>query len=202
MPRSSRLSQLHVPRLALRLILWVTGLALCAALVRPLPVAAGSGPDGGAMTPPTRLVIPRIGLDTAIEPVSLHATVNGFQWDIPWSTVGWHNLSSTPGHAGNTVLSGHNFSQGGKVFQKLWLLDIGDRFTVYVDDQPHVYAVTERVTFREVLVSEHERNRNKRWIGQFPDERVTLVTCHPTWTNAGRLIIVGKPVAAPLSVTH
>jgi sortase (surface protein transpeptidase) len=73
--------------------------------------------------------------------------------------VGWHNLSATPGHAGNTVLSGHNYSQGGKVFQKLWLLDIGDHFTVYTGDEAH--------------------------------------TCHPTWTNAGRLIVVGKPPGQP-----
>ncbi|HSN77182.1 MAG TPA: class F sortase [Anaerolineae bacterium] len=176
-------------------------LILSATLTRPLPVAAGSGPDGDAMAPPTRLVIPRIGLDAPIEPVSLRATSDGFEWDIPWSAVGWHNLSATPGHAGNAVLSGHNFSQGGKVFQKLWLLKIGDGFTVYVGDQPHAYVVTERVTFREVLVSEHQRNRNKRWIGSFPDERVTLVTCHPTWTNAGRLVLVGKPLSASQSST-
>jgi sortase (surface protein transpeptidase) len=46
-------------------------------------------------------------------------------------------------------------------------------------------------------VSEHERSRNKRWIGPFPDERVTLVTCYPTWTNADRLILVGKPLEQP-----
>lgn len=177
-----------------RQLLLAVALILCAAVTRPLPVEAGSGPDGGVLAPPTRLVIPRIGLDAPIDPVSLRATDNGFEWDIPWSAVGWHNLSATPGHTGNTVLSGHNYSQGGKVFQKLWLLKPGDRFTVYVGDQAHNYVVAESVTFREILVSEHERNRNKRWIGPFPDERVTLVTCHPTWTNVGRLIIVGKPV--------
>jgi LPXTG-site transpeptidase (sortase) family protein len=182
-------------RILLQLLL-ALAILLGAALPRPLPSTAGSGP-GDAIAPPTRLVIPRIHLDAPIEPVSLHATDNGFEWDIPWAAVGWHNLSATPGHAGNTVLSGHNYSQGGKVFQKLWLLDIGDYFTVYAGDEAHTYVVTERVTFREVLVSERERNRNKRWIGQFPDERVTLVTCHPTWTNTGRLIIVGEPRGQP-----
>lgn len=176
--------------------LFALAVILGLALPRPLPAAAGSGP-GGDFAPPTRLVIPRINLDAPIEPVALHATDNGFEWDIPWAAVGWHNLSATPGHAGNTVLSGHNYSQGGRVFQKLWLLDIGDHFTVYVGDEAHTYVVTERVTFREILVSERERARNKRWIGPFPDERVTLVTCHPTWTNAGRLIVVGKPLAQP-----
>lgn len=161
---------------------------------RPLPAVAGSGPVGGAVAPPTRLVIPQIELDAPVEPVGLRATADGFQWDIPWATVGWHNLSSTPGHPGNTVLSGHNYSQGGKVFRRLWMLNVGDRFTVYVNEKPHVYVVTERVTFSEVFVSEHQRNRNKRWIGPFQDERVTLVTCHPTWTNTGRLVVVGKPV--------
>ncbi len=52
----------------------------------------------------------------------MRASDDGFEWDIPWSAVGWHNLSSSPGRTGNAVLSGHNFSQGGKVFQKLWLL--------------------------------------------------------------------------------
>jgi hypothetical protein len=101
--------------LALALILRVV-------VTHPLPAAAGSGPDGGSIAPPTRLVIPRIKLDAPIEPVGLRASDEGFEWDIPWSAVGWHNLSSSPGRTGNAVLSGHNFSQGGKVFQKLWLL--------------------------------------------------------------------------------
>lgn len=175
-------------------VLLAVALSLSAAVTRPLPAAAGSGPDGGSITPPTRLVIPKIKLDVPIEPVGLRASDDGFEWDIPWSAVGWHNLSSSPGHMGNTVLSGHNFSQGGKVFQKLWLLKPGDRFSVYVGKERHDYVVAETVTFREILVSERERNRNKAWIGPFPDERVTLVTCHPTWTNAGRLIVVGKPL--------
>ena len=67
---------------------------------------------------------------------------------------------------------------------------------MYVGDQAYDYVVVEREVFREILVSEHERLRNTQWIGPFPDERVTLVTCHPTWTNTHRLVVVGKPLRA------
>lgn len=177
-----------------RALRWLALLILFMSVVAgPLPVQAGSGPHGDVAAP-TRLVIPKIRVDTVIEPVGLHAVGDGFEWGTLWDKVGWHNLSATPGHMGNTVLSGHNNSRGTRVFKDLWKLKIGDQFTVYVGSEPHLYEVTDRVTFRQLLTTQSQRDYNRRWIEQFPDERVTLVTCHPTWTDIGRLIIVGKPV--------
>jgi sortase A len=169
-------------------------LALAVSASQATPVAADSGLYGGRVHPPTRLVIPEIGVDTPIEPVGLVETRRGFEWETLPDVVGWHNLSSVPGIPGNTVLSGHNYTRGGRVFKDLWKLEVGDRFTVYVGDQPYQYQVAERVVFRELLVSKIHRAKNAAWIGPFPDERVTLFTCHPTWANTHRLVVVGKPV--------
>ena len=90
------------------LVLATLALALGAIASQATPAVAGSGPNGGPLSPPTRLVIRKYGVDAPIEPASLLPTKRGFEWEIPNNAVGWHNLSSTPGHAGNTVLSGHN----------------------------------------------------------------------------------------------
>lgn len=176
------------------LVFAILALTLGAIASHATPAVAGSGPNGGPLSPPTRLVIPKLKLDARVEPAELVTTQRGLEWEIPKKAVGWHDLSSAPGHAGNTVLSGHNATRGTRVFEKLWLLKAGDRFTVYVGDQAYQYVVVEREVFREILVSERERLRNTQWIGPFPDERVTLVTCHPTWTNTHRLVVVGKPL--------
>jgi sortase A len=42
-------------------------------------------------------------------------------------------------------------------------------------------------------VSEEKRLENARWIGPFPDERLTLVTCWPYTNNTHRVIVIAKP---------
>lgn len=183
-------------RLILRLC--VFGLVLAMLASQSLPVAAGSGPSEGPLPAPTRLVIPEIELDATIEPVGLQSTKRGYEWEIAPKAVGWHDLSARPGQDGNIVLSGHNGSLGGKVFRNLWRLKVGDRITVYVGEQPFEYEVSERAIFRDLFVSKARREANARWIDHFPEERLTLVTCHPSWTNTHRLVVVALPVPPPL----
>ncbi len=177
--------------------LWILGLVLALLAGQALPVAAGGGPNEGPLPPPTRLVIPELKLDAAIEPVGLQSTRRGYEWEIAPKAVGWHDLSATPGHSGNIVLSGHNGSRGGKVFRNLWRLKVGDRITVYVGEQPFEYEVSERAVLRDLFVSKARREANARWIDHFPEERLTLVTCHPSWTNTHRLVVVALPVPPP-----
>lgn len=179
------------------LLLCCLSLALILLVGQAAPAAAGGGPANGPPPAPTRLVIPKIKLDAAIEPVGLKSTRRGYEWDMVPNAAGWHDLSATPGHPGNTVLSGHNGSRAGRVFRNLWRLKVGDRITVFVGEQPFEYEVKERAIFRELFASKAQRTANAKWIGQFPDERLTLVTCHPTWTNTHRLVIVAVPVPPP-----
>lgn len=174
-------------------------LAVCLWLgLLPGSATAGTGPPGPrVVTPadlPARLVMPAIQLDSAIEPMGLVETGGVYEWIAPEDTVGWHDTSALPGQAGNLVLSGHNASLGGKVFRNLYRAQVGDRFTIRTGQQAFIYEIAERHILRELFTSRATRQANAAWIGEFPDERVTLVTCHPTWTNTHRLVLVARRI--------
>ncbi len=143
---------------------------------------------------PTRIVIPKIGVDAAITPVGLVKERRRYQWQTIKKGVAWHNLSAVPGQTGNLVLSGHNGSRGNRVFKQLRKLQVGDIFFIYVGDKDYEYVVTRRIIARYLFTSRKKKAEQAKWIGRYPDERVTLVTCHPWWTNTHRLYVVARPL--------
>lgn len=149
-----------------------------------------------AMHPPTRIVAPAIELDTGVIPVGWKEAFQDGKpvsvWEVAEYAAGWHKNSALPGSGGNIVFSGHHNVKG-EVFRYLVDLDPGDTVTLYADDHPYTYTVEARFVVRDKGVSEEERRENARWIGPFPDERVTLVTCWPYTNNTHRVIVVAKP---------
>lgn len=170
------------------------GLTL-AALMLVLLVASGLAPLVMAQEgqPPTRLVIPAIRLNAAVEVAGVVNTPDGPVWDVPEDAAGWHVNSALPGETGNLVLSGHH-NTGGRVFQDLHAVVSGDLAYVFAGQDIHVYVVTERIVLREAGVSAEQRQANAQWIRATEDERLTLVTCYPWWTNTHRLIVVATPL--------
>jgi sortase A len=53
--------------------------------------------------------------------------------------------------------------------------------------------VESRFVVRDKGEPEEKRLENARWIGPFPDERLTLVTCWPYTNNTHRVIVIAKP---------
>jgi sortase A len=155
-------------------------------------------PDQAA--PPERLVIPAIDLDVPVVDVGWNARVvngelQGNVWETADYAAGFHKASAPPGVVGNTVLSGHN-NKRGEVFKALHKVGLGDRVTLYTTTGArHDYEVVESFVLREEDASLEERRDNTHWIRETPDERLTLVTCFPPWSNTHRLIVVAFPVA-------
>ena len=148
---------------------------------------------------PTRIVIPAIGVDAPVVPVSWHTVeVDGqtqTAWEVPeMYAAGWHETSAPLGTPGNTVLSGHNTTHG-EVFRYLYTLGTGDAITVYSDDTPFVYTVTEILILPEAGQPLEVRLENARYAMPTDDERLTLVTCHPYGSLRYRLIVIAYPVA-------
>ncbi len=148
---------------------------------------------------PTRILIPAIGVDAPIMPVSWHAVEVGGQtqaaWDVPaMYAAGWHETSAPLGAPSNTVLNGHNTTNG-EVFRDLYTLEIGDAIAVYADDISYAYAVSETLLLPEAGQPLEVRRENARYVMPTGDERLTLVTCHPYGSLRYRLIIVAYPVA-------
>jgi sortase A len=178
-----------LPALALVLL----ALALC--LGQPAR-AQGGGPGQAPVSGagPTWIAIPSIKIDSAVEPVGYQLTGQSLGWQTAENAVGWHRSSAVPGSPGNTVMSGHNATRGSRVFRDLYKIKAGAAIMVTSGGIDHQYVVTEIIVLPYVFASEHRRGQIAALLGQFGDERLTLVTCYPWFTNTHRLVVVAHPV--------
>ena len=166
----------------------------------PTEVDETDTPVGGVNLPITRLLVPSIGLNTSVIEVGWHQiTQDGVPknvWQVADYAAGWHNNSKKPGQGGNVVLSGHH-NINGQVFRYLVNLNKGDLITVYQDNKPSYYAVTDKLTLKDKGEPPEVRRENARWIGPVDEERLTLVTCWPYNSNTHRLVVIAKPTDPP-----
>jgi sortase A len=156
-----------------------------------------------ATHPPDRIVAESIGLDAPVVPVGQNVVdVDGQAtalWEVAEYAAGWHKGSALPGRVGNIVLSGHHNIKG-EVFRHLEHLQEGDKIVLYADGRPYRYVVQLKMIVKEKGEPLAVREENARWIGPFPDERLTLVACWPYTSNTHRVIVVARPadVSLPL----
>ncbi len=160
----------------------------------PIQPAYFSDSTGGDRTP-DRIVIPSIRLDTKIVDLGWSATTDPAgrifnNWDVAAYAAGWHINSDPLGDGGNVVLSGHNNILGA-VFRELDQLDTGDVATVWSGGKQYDYEIDEVFIVPERDATYEQRLENARWIGEFDDNRLTLVTCWPRDGNSHRIIAVG-----------
>jgi sortase A len=150
-----------------------------------------------ANSPPSRILIPSINLDTPVELTTWEVSEqNGAQasaWIIPAHAPGWHVNSALPGHGSNVVLSGHH-NIGSEVFRTLVDVEPGAALTLQADGRDYLYTITDRFIVPERNVSQEQQTQNARWIMPTVDERVTLVTCWPYQDNSHRVIVIAKPI--------
>ena len=150
--------------------------------------------------PLVRIVAPAIGLDAPVVPVGRkRITLNDDTitvWEVATQAAGWHEDSAAPGMEGNVVLSEHH-DKDGEAFRYVVDLEPGDTVTLYTEERPYTYTVEARFVVRDKGMPEETRRENARWIGSYPDQRVTLVTCWPYSTNTHRVIVVARPGRYP-----
>jgi sortase A len=157
---------------------------------------------------PIRLSIPIIDLNADIINATNKEIIQGEKTYIQWLApdeyaIGWHFDTAFLGVSGNTVLNGHH-NIFGKVFENLDKLVSGDEIFIYGNDlHVYQYLVTNTMILPERDVSIEERLENARWILPSDDERVTLITCWPYFSNTHRLIIVARPLSSkPVPITN
>jgi sortase A len=163
----------------------------------PIPEPTPSPTPTSAPAYPARIVIPSVGVDAPVVPISWHTvTVNGQAqpvWDVPDSyAVGWHETSAPLGTYGNTVLNGHNTTNG-EVFRDLYTMETGDTIVVHSEDTVFTYTVENVLILPEAGQPLEVRLENARYILPTDDERLTLVTCHPYGSLRNRLIVIAHP---------
>lgn len=138
-----------------------------------------------------------IGLDAPVVPIGWEVIEEKGEQKSVWLTAnyaaGHHINSVSPGQGGNIVLSGHHNIEG-EVFRYIVDLEPGNLISLQTEDGIwHQYAVSEKMILKEAGASEAERLQNAQHIEPTDDERVTLVTCWPYWTNTHRVIVIAKP---------
>ena len=172
------------------------GLMMVCMLFASGGMASAQESDAPSAKPPLppRVVIPSIGVDASVTSVGYGFNGDAIGWQSVETGIGWHQSSTVPGFPGNAVFSGHNATHGDRVFRNLHKLASGDTFTIYVGKHARTYEVSERVIFREWLTTSPQRQSNAKWLANTSDERVTLITCYPLWTNSHRLVVVAHPL--------
>ena len=157
---------------------------------------------------PVRISIPIIDLTADIINATNKEIIQGEKTYIQWLApdeyaIGWHFDSAFLGVPGNTVLNGHH-NVYGKVFENLDKLVSGDEIFIYGNDfHIYQYVVSNTMILPERDVSFEERLENARWILPSEDERITLITCWPYFSNTHRLIIVASPIGSePIPITN
>ena len=159
-----------------------------------LSVSSWDGLPRGALPDATRILIPSIDVDSAIEPLAIVDLGDSRQYETPKHVVGRIPGTATPGEIGNAWLFGHLESPimgEGNVFQRLpdipRILKDGD--PVYVsllndEGDEFLYQVTEtEVVYKDDLE-----------LYQTEDSTVTLVACVPRLIYDHRILVTGKLV--------
>lgn len=126
---------------------------------------------------PRKIIIPKIGVDAAIEPVGKAKSGN---MAVPrsYDRVGWYKYGSVPGEVGNAVLAGHLDDGKGNpgVFFSINTLKAQDEvFVVGEDDE------MKRFVVREIRVVDYSNAPLEEIFGEHEKPRLILITCDGTW---------------------
>jgi len=127
---------------------------------------------------PIRLIVPKLSIDTTIEPVSV--TDNNVM-EVPdgWDKAGWYTRAVKPGEAGTAVIVGHYDNQFGApaIFYYLNQLEAGDKVYILSGDGKELnFTVIQKSTYPfwssidDLLI--HDKNKN-----------LILITCGGWWNQ-------------------
>jgi len=154
------------------------------------------------LKPPSRLIIPSISVDAAVQEVGL---TKNKEMGIPtnFTDVGWYKHGPIPGEAGNALIDGHvdNALALPGVFKYLADLKVGDEIYVLDKEKKETrFVVTSIDSYRydEVPVADIFGDTDKRLL--------RLITCGGRWVRASktydtRIIVTAELTSFSMSST-
>ncbi|MDR6318690.1 class F sortase [Actinoplanes couchii] len=165
------------------------------------PVATGKGEltTGPLMStsPPTRVVIPALGVDVPLTGLGLQAD-GTMQVPTDATAVGWYTKAPTPGSLGPAVLAGHvDYRKQPGTFKRLADLEPGD--SVDVDRADGSMAM-----FTVVKVERHAKTRfpTDAVYGAINRAGLRLITCGGDFDDASGHYEDNIVVYADLTMAH
>lgn len=146
----------------------------------PTPKVIREKVDRGEL--PTRLIIPKLGIDAKVEQVGEDAAGRMSVPKIATNT-GWWMYGARVGETGSMVIDGHIDLPGGKpgIFSRIDILERGDDVVIVTESgKPVWYKVEGNSTFEEVdFPLEFVFGRNDK-------VRLNLITCFGKWNYEER----------------
>ena len=141
---------------------------------------------------PVRLVIPKIGVDAAVEKVGLTSARDMASPSGP-DTVGWYKFGPRPGNKGSAVIDGHSGYADDReaVFDDLPKVKVGDE--LIVKD-----ATGKRLVFVVRKTKLYARNASAAEVfGSTKGRRLNLITCTGPYdvaagTHSKRLVVFAE----------
>ncbi len=154
-------------------------------------VVGSDGLPAGLGAAPTRLVIPRMKLDSRVDEATWDVVNENGQpvseWQIPYDAAGHLRTTPNPGEKGNAVISGHNnltapnvFGVG--LFAGLWNLQNGD--PIYITDaagRTFLFQVSQSFYLKELGEPQTVREQHAQQIMQ--DSSTPIVTFETCWNG-------------------
>ncbi|MCL5256469.1 MAG: class D sortase [Chloroflexi bacterium] len=141
-----------------------------------------STPKPAAYRPPSRIVIPAIGLDAPVVPVGIDANGRIGAADF---AAGHFSFSKYAGEPGNCIIAGHVDTKG-EVFRWIHKLQPGDEVQLFSTAGEHVYRVAG-----QRIVDPSDTSA----LADTPDATLTLITCYPYGVDTQRLIVTARLVS-------
>jgi sortase A len=162
-------------------------------VVKVQTLAAPIKPNPTVYSFPSRLIIPKLGVDTNIVPMGVTATGN-MEAPVTNKATGWYKYGARPGNVGSAVIDGHLGLSSEAVFGKLDQLSVGDTISV-IDDQGSTIA------FIVKRIATYERDSDAT--GIFTSQagsHLNLITCNGDWeshqaTYSKRLVVFSDVIA-------
>lgn len=145
--------------------------------ITPHPVVATS--TKSVVAKPERLIIPSIGVNTAIELVGILDNGElGTPMRDPWDDVGWYAIGPHPGQKGSAVIDGHLDRPGGfpAIFWNLRYVHVGDNIMIIDTAGKTVHFRVTRIalyTPKEAPIQEI--------FGDESGSYLNLITCAGDW---------------------
>jgi hypothetical protein len=166
----------------------------------PVSVSAGPAPTTTAApdlpaSPPTRIAIPAIGVDSAVNPIGLNpdGTVGVPAPGPLYDQAAWYSGSVTPGQRGPSVILGHidSAANGPSVFYGLSRLRPLDEFTL-------TRADGRTVVYRVNSVKSYPKDAFPTAVVYGPTTRpeVRLITCGGAFDSSARSYVDNTVVYA------
>ncbi len=158
-----------------------------------IPLSGVSNVPSSPSLEPTRLIIPKISVDTRVQHVGINAKGN---MAVPtnFTDAGWYKYGVVPGGSGSAVIAGHvdnGLSMAG-VFKRLADVTIGDELIVErVDGSTVTFVVTGSRKYP------YDKVPTEIIFNPSGSPRLNLITCEGTWvkklkTYDERLIVFTK----------